>query len=172
MIVDQSGNTERMTRDHRPSEEAELIDQKGGQVHYGVIPRVDRYLAMSRALGDWAVPGLIRRPDVSTLDLSSENPIALVLVSDGVLEGIPTDAQLGSLIFALYPTRTSQEIAARVVQEAYALGSEDNISAVVLTRQRAGARGRWARYHAGIGTDLGADAINGAPKESPEHEGL
>jgi len=157
ILIKRDGTTERLTRDHRPAEEAAMIQARGGQVSYGSTPRVNGTLAMSRALGDWEVPGLIRKPDVTLVDLKKENPLAILLESDGVHEGIRSDSHLCEMILKLLPTKKPFEIAAQIIQQAYSSGSEDNLSAVIIT-PRPAAPPIWTE------TDQKLHSINGAPK--------
>ena len=87
---------------------------------------------MSRSLGDWHLPCLVRKPEVTFLDLKAENPLAIILMSDGVYEGIQTDAHIGEIIHPGFDPSRPDCLAHAIVQHAYALGSEDNLSAVVI----------------------------------------
>jgi serine/threonine protein phosphatase PrpC len=132
LVLQQDGSYERLTRDHRPAEEATTLQEKGGTILYASTARLNKQLAMSRALGDWEFP-IIRRPEVTLIDFQKEKSLALILQSDGVHEMNPSDREQGEMIFRQIPTCPPDEIAAAILQKAYQAGSEDNISVAVVT---------------------------------------
>ena len=133
------GSIVRMSRDHRPMEEAAAIIRAGGDVSiekFCDTPRVNGDLAIARSLGDWHCKGLIRKPEVTHIDTSKEQVQALILQCDGVHDGIRTDSHLNKIIQANLDPTQPEQIAEMIVRHAYHLGSVDNISTLVITTQR------------------------------------
>ncbi len=119
-----------LTLDHKPHlpEERSRIEASGGRVMFYDVPRVQGILAMSRALGD---PGL--RPYVSAEPrvieglLASSNDFAVV-ACDGVWDVLTPDDVIG----IVRKVGDAQRAAERVVADALAAGSTDNVTVIVL----------------------------------------
>ncbi len=132
------GSIVRMSRDHRPMEDAAAILRAGGDVSiekFCNTPRVNGDLAIARSLGDWHCNGLIRKPEITHLDLIKEEIQTIILQCDGVHDGIRTDSHLNKIIHANLDLSKPEQIAEMIVRHAYHLGSVDNISTLVITTQ-------------------------------------
>jgi len=141
-----SGAVERLSEEHSPKEPAEVerVTKAGGRVDYG---RIGGVLAVTRALGDHALKaearaaGLTAQPAVVSRPVSCATSLALVAVSDGVLEGVKEEEELGAIVRGALlgadagrrgPSAAAEEAAKRLVDAALNQGSRDNISALVI----------------------------------------
>jgi serine/threonine protein phosphatase PrpC len=100
----------------------------GGRVVFYDVPRVQGMLAMSRALGDPSLkPYLTAEPRVVEGLLAPENDFAVV-ACDGVWDVLKP----GDVISMVRDVREVARAAKRVVAEALASGSTDNVTVIVL----------------------------------------
>jgi protein phosphatase 1L len=119
-----------LTLDHKPGlpEERSRIEALGGRVVHHDIPRVQGVLAMSRALGDRSLkPFVTAEPRIVEGLLGSENDFAVV-ACDGVWDVLTP----GKVMNIVRDAGAAQRAAERVVVEALASGSTDNVTVVVL----------------------------------------
>lgn len=119
-----------LTIDHKPGlpEERSRIEALGGRVIQYDIPRVEGVLAMSRALGDRTLkPYVSAEPRVVEGLLGSENDFAVV-ACDGVWDVFTPDKVMDIVRRA----GDTERAAERVVAEALASGSTDNVTVIVL----------------------------------------
>ena len=99
MLSGKNGSIRSLSRDHKPDlpDERRRIEQQGGRVDrvYGMGPfrvwlKNENYpgLAMSRSIGDGVAHsvGVSDIPEIKEFDIEKEEPLALVVASDGVWE--------------------------------------------------------------------------------------
>ena len=132
-VVVNQGEATRLSYDQKPGdtlEDSKVIARHGRIFTPGPhdIPRVDGRLAMTRALGDNTIQGVGRRPQVTHVPTHLRHG-HLVLMSDGV-----TDALADSTVANVMQRapRTLEAMSQAVVHAAYAKGSMDNITALVV----------------------------------------
>ena len=151
-VARRSGGVERLTTDHAPDKERERIEAAGGMlvdddgcVRVGVRPDDDDdattvdLLAACRAFGDADFkrpkPVVVATPDVRTMQLDSDCEF-IVLCTDGVYEGLPTDERVVEAVRAGIADDESGQAAAAgaraVVDAAVAGGATDDVTCVVL----------------------------------------
>ena len=151
-VARRSGGVERLTTDHSPEKERERIEAAGGMlvdddgcVRVGVRPDDDDdattvdLLAACRAFGDADFkrpkPVVVATPDVRTMQLDSDCEF-IVLCTDGVYEGLPTDERVvGAVRAGIADDESGQAAAAgarAVVDAAVAGGATDDVTCVVL----------------------------------------
>ena len=119
-----------LTLDHKPhlSDERSRIEALGGRVVFYDVPRVQGVLAMSRALGDLSLkPYVSAEPRVVEGLLAPENDFAIV-ACDGVWDVLKP----GDVISMVRDVGEVTRAAERVVAEALASGSTDNVTVIVL----------------------------------------
>jgi serine/threonine protein phosphatase PrpC len=134
------------TRDHKPTDAAEMLRvARAGS--YIIRRRVAGILAMTRAMGDFSLKTLPQRnssgrsmwdpvlgavsalPDVQVGVLGFQGPALAVLACDGVWD-VMESAEALAHVRASLAERTQP--ATDLVNEAFARGSSDNITALVL----------------------------------------
>ncbi len=137
-----TGKTEvvRLTVDHTPSTEFKQFSNAQGETWFESGGRVNRTLAVNRALGDIDVgPGVSKTPDVTTHDLAKYRAdgkkVFLLVASDGALKenkGITIEAHAETLAKALRenPNVPLEVVAKQIV--ANSLRSGDNVSAALV----------------------------------------
>ena len=130
VVIDTDREAVQLTVDHKPDlpTELERIEAMGGRVTFHGVPRLQGYLAMSRALGDQELrPFLTPEPRVVEGRLGRENRFALI-ACDGVWDVL-------SLKEAMEIARGKddpQKAADAIERRARDLGSTDNITVIVL----------------------------------------
>jgi serine/threonine protein phosphatase PrpC/Leucine-rich repeat (LRR) protein len=120
------GTVLQLTNDHKASDrrEMELIKKSGSFIVNG---RVEGHLAVSRALGDFAIRGIGRVPDVATYDLDADD-WRIVIACDGVF-----DVLENGLVARIVREETDVHRAAAVIKHmTIASRSTDNVSVVVV----------------------------------------
>jgi serine/threonine protein phosphatase PrpC len=136
VLVAKDGSVQRLSVDHKPhlDEEKARIEKEGGfvTVHKSrdgvVTSRVCGAIAVSRAFGDVGLqPFLIATPHVSELT-SIVGYAGLILACDGLWD-VVTDEEAAAVMLA---ADDPEKAARRLRNKAYAGGSTDNISAMVI----------------------------------------
>jgi serine/threonine protein phosphatase PrpC len=125
-VVSRGGTAMRVSIDHTATDphEARRVRASGGFIEG---KRVGGITQTSRGLGDHDVQHLVPEPDIHLLQLEPSDSF-LIMASDGVWDVINDQlavniaSQMGSV----------QEMAETLVRAAVQLGSEDNISALVI----------------------------------------
>ncbi|KAL5715505.1 protein-serine/threonine phosphatase [Ranunculus cassubicifolius] len=121
-----------LTRDHHPDRDDERlrIESFGGFVEDS---RVNGELALSRSIGDvtYKEYGVISTPEVTEWQLGA-NDTYLVVASDGIFEQMTTKDVADVLWDAHDTCKGSSSLAECVVNSAFASGSRDNLSAIVV----------------------------------------
>lgn len=128
-----------LTIDHKPShpQEKERIERGGGIVIIDYdVARVGGTLAISRAIGDHAVQGVIAAPDIISIQRQPHDEF-LLLACDGIFEaGITHERAVEIVRNSLNNNHSNPNrahlAAEKLVQEAYESGSEDNLTAIVI----------------------------------------
>jgi len=124
----------RLSEDHKPETEVERIRAAGGHV---IKNRVDGVLGVSRSIGDFFMyPKVICQPTISHFLLHNDDDIDseifILLCCDGVWDEL-SDDQACSIVFkALKDGRGLHKASAVLRDYAYFLGSDDNITAMVI----------------------------------------
>ncbi|KAA6422946.1 MAG: phosphatase 2C [Trebouxia sp. A1-2] len=119
-----------LSEDHKPNrtDERQRIESAGGVVVWAGTWRVGGVLAVSRAFGDRLLKRyVVAMPDLQEQQLSSQDD-ALILASDGLWDVLANQdaAQL------IKDIKDPQRAAKKLTDEAYARGSNDNISCIVV----------------------------------------
>jgi len=133
IIIGTAGKGRILTVDHCPGLPAERarIEALGGEVVILDIPRVQGSLAVSRALGDLPLkPYITAQPHIVEGRLGRENDFVL-LASDGLWHVLDLHEALQMARAAGVPQRAADQI----LFQAYAQGTPDNITAIVLDLQ-------------------------------------
>lgn len=139
VILCRNGLAIPLTEDHKPNNriERKRIEQAGGKVFTYGVPRVGG-LAVSRAIGDHALRplGVIATPDAKNITIEDSDAFVL-LACDGIFEpNISCQEAIDVVQESLEKNKGNPEaahIAANDLTEyAYARGSGDNLSALVL----------------------------------------
>lgn len=125
-------NYYKLTTDHKPSvpSEKERIEGLGGKVYKKLgISRVNGILTVSRAFGDIDLyPYVSSEPSIQVLEIEEEHNF-LLLASDGLWDAI-SSKQAIEIVFE--KAKTESNVAEYLANMAYSLGSQDNISVVVV----------------------------------------
>ncbi|CAI5728423.1 unnamed protein product [Peronospora effusa] len=130
VLVHCCGKVSVLTSDHKPNrpDERRRIQELGGSVIFWGVWRVEGILAVSRAIGDRMLkPFVVAEPEVKTFT-RTEADRYVVLASDGVWDTVSND-DVAQLVLKY---EDPQAAAQRIMEEAYARGSMDNICAMVI----------------------------------------
>ncbi|CAE7596554.1 PTC1 [Symbiodinium pilosum] len=128
-IVIDSGSESRLTRDHRPTDPAEIqrVEAEGGFVARG---RVVGQLGVSRALGDHSLKsvGVTWHPHVCTREVAQD--AALVIASDGLWD-VMADGDARAVVERSVAERMYDKAPELLIKAALRAGSTDNTTALV-----------------------------------------
>ncbi|CAH0489209.1 unnamed protein product [Peronospora farinosa] len=130
VLVHCCGKVSVLTSDHKPNrpDERRRIQELGGSVIFWGVWRVEGILAVSRAIGDRMLkPFVVAEPEVKKFT-RTEADRYVVLASDGVWDTVSND-DVAQLVLKY---EDPQAAAQRIMEEAYARGSMDNICAMVI----------------------------------------
>lgn len=131
IVTCKDGTAVRLTTDHKPfvEDEKERIEGLGGNVFNN---RVNGVLAVSRALGDKLLhPWVSPKPTTSVLDLRTGEYRYLIIACDGFWDVFADDVA----VEMVHADTDVNEAATKLVNRAFASGSTDNISVVVVDMQ-------------------------------------
>jgi serine/threonine protein phosphatase PrpC len=142
VALNADGKSVRLTRDHRPDapEEQRRIEKLGGEVTTAVtkegklVSRVNGVLGVARALGDFDLePFINAEPEVFVFHPQSEkhNFKAIVIACDGLWD-VLEDQEAVDIISPFLKDHEIEKACARLRNVAYARGSTDNVTAVVI----------------------------------------
>jgi serine/threonine protein phosphatase PrpC len=138
VLITEQNEGKRLTKDHDlfDWEEEKTILRRGGNIKYNMWakPRI-RHLNMSRALGNWQIPELRRRPVITYVDLEKTKAKGLILSCDGVFEPREMNAATAAEIVVKNLDSDPLTAASELVEAALRLNSEDNLSALVVSFQ-------------------------------------
>ena len=121
-----------LSNDHKPNEQTEYnrITSLGGKVikaYDGDVYRVNGVLAVSRAIGDFALsPHVTWKPEISTFKLNKHNHYVF-LATDGVWD-VLSSQQVLDIINKKIINEDWKSIGSTVTSTARSLGSGDNIT--------------------------------------------
>lgn len=126
IIVSETGQAKTLTKDHKPTVRAEFekIMHAGGRVSQG---RTNGVLGISRALGDFEVVGLGRVPEITHVSVE-ENDKYIVMACDGLFNVLTND-EVAALVSGC---NSATEAAYTLKNMAFACGTQDNISVIVI----------------------------------------
>jgi serine/threonine protein phosphatase PrpC/Leucine-rich repeat (LRR) protein len=120
-----------LTVDHKPRLEQDRIRAlPGGYVTGDGYGRINGLLAVSRSLGDFYMhPWVIADPYIHVFDMAKDESKFLILACDGVWDEVPSETAAQIVTASL----ASPHLAARRLRDtAYAFGSDDNISVMIV----------------------------------------
>jgi len=133
-VLCRDGQAQDLTTDHKPTrvEEVARIEADGGFVEFGML---NGDLAVSRALGDVydgeKMKGLSSIPDFTKFYMTDDDEF-VILACDGLWDVLTSQKAVSYARRSLQqhgdPQRTSDEI----VSEALRMGSEDNVTVIVI----------------------------------------
>lgn len=130
IVLKEGGRAKALTIDHKPDlpEETARIEALGGRVISLDVPRVEGFLAMSRALGDVPLkPFVTAEPRIVEGMLGRKDDLAII-ASDGLWDVLTSDEAV-----TLAHRAGGPEEAARILKDAAGeRGSTDNITVIVL----------------------------------------
>ena len=139
-VASKAGKAVRLTNDHKPDrlEEIDRITKLGGEITTiiakdgKVISRVGGLLAVSRSFGDFDLaPYITAEPEVTEIDLGGDEYPFLILACDGVWD-VLTDQEAVDVVAGFLEQHDVERAAARLRDVAYARGSQDNITLMVI----------------------------------------
>jgi serine/threonine protein phosphatase PrpC len=138
VLVRDDGTAWRLSKDQKPEDEMALVQQRGGSVAYveGAY-RVDRAVAMARALGDYTL-AVGRRPQVTPVSLLDKDHCALMLGCDGVFDCIHDDVHAAYIHEKMQAGVSPERIASDLVNASHARDSRDNMSVLLIPLKRGG----------------------------------
>jgi serine/threonine protein phosphatase PrpC len=132
-VLCRGGKALRISHDHKPTDhdEEDRIREQGGYVMVdapGGSGRVNGGLAVSRSIGDFYMhPYVTEKPYLLEVELTDEDDF-LILACDGVWDEVWDEDAVECVRGVDDPTRAS----AKLRDLAYVLGSDDNISVIVI----------------------------------------
>ncbi|CAL0335171.1 unnamed protein product [Lupinus luteus] len=133
-IISKAGKAIALSEDHKPnrSDERKRIENAGGVVMWAGTWRVGGVLAMSRAFGNRMLkPFVVAEPEIQDQEIDEQIEL-LILASDGLWDVVQNDDAV-----SLACTEEQPEAAARKLTEAaFARGSADNITCIVVRFHR------------------------------------
>eukprot|EP00512_Aurantiochytrium_limacinum_P008899 CAMPEP_0171552810 /NCGR_PEP_ID=MMETSP0960-20121227/8575_1 /TAXON_ID=87120 /ORGANISM="Aurantiochytrium limacinum, Strain ATCCMYA-1381" /LENGTH=381 /DNA_ID=CAMNT_0012102395 /DNA_START=298 /DNA_END=1443 /DNA_ORIENTATION=+ len=140
VLVQRNGHVLPLSKDHKPdrNDERDRIAKLGGSVvHWGVW-RVEGILAVSRAIGDRLLKEyVIPDPEFKEWECGPED-MYLVLATDGLWD-VVNNNDVGRLLLNCKDAQDGAEI---LTQEAFAQGSMDNVTVLVIDVRTAAGRAR------------------------------
>lgn len=123
-----TNGVERVTTDYKPLNRSEFQRLRESGLDVNTEGRINRKLAVARALGDfWIGDGIFVKPDVQQFDID-EDDVAIVVACDGLWDVI-SDEYAGIIV---RNGKTAADAAVSLKNLAFALGSKDNISVIVV----------------------------------------
>lgn len=127
LIARRDGKAKSLTSDHKPINRKEFlrIGQEWGFVH---DERLEGELAVARTLGDNNLRTICHEPDVDMVELEPNMDKYLIIACDGVFDVLENDQVSEIAIKSSTPCAAAYNIR----NIAYANGSEDNISVLVV----------------------------------------
>ncbi|KAJ8762803.1 hypothetical protein K2173_022932 [Erythroxylum novogranatense] len=132
VVASRAGSAIPLSIDHKPdrSDERQRIEEAGGFIIWAGTWRVGGVLAVSRAFGDKLLkPYVVAEPEIQEEEIGGVD--FLIIASDG-LWNVLSNKDAVDLVQDI----TDSEAASRkLIQEAYARGSSDNITCVVVRFQ-------------------------------------
>lgn len=129
LLVKFDGSTVPLTCDHKPTDRSEFnrIRDRNSYISDG---RIGGILAISRAIGDFVIPGISSEPDIHCHKIESDD-YRLVLACDGVFD-VLTNEEVGMIASE---KQTATYVAYKIKMKSYSRLSQDNISVIVIDLQ-------------------------------------
>lgn len=130
-VLSQSGTAKRLTQDHKATDKSEQsrIKAAGGGI---VMGRVNGFISVSRALGDWCIKALvISDPDIYRYERTAADEF-IILACDGVWDVLSDQQAVDIINKCLKDSGSPQRAASELKNAALRLGSQDNVSVLVL----------------------------------------
>lgn len=129
VLVTKNG-CQRLTTDYKPTMREEYTRLRKAGLTVNVEGRIGRKLAVARTLGDFWInqPGLYVEPAVMSHKMQ-DGDIGLIIACDGVWDVI-TDERAAEVVRT---STSAMDAAAKLRNIAFALGSKDNISTMIIT---------------------------------------
>ncbi|KAH0785872.1 protein phosphatase 2C [Histomonas meleagridis] len=122
-------SAERITTDFKPLDRPEYKRLRSNGLTVTPEGRINRKLAVARSLGDfWCGEGLFVKPDVEVYDICKDD-VAIIMACDGVWDVI--DEEYAARV--VRASKSASDAAISLRNYAYALGSKDNISVIVVS---------------------------------------
>merc|ERR1711915_858951 len=140
VFANESGLAVPMSYDHKPCQlkEKKRIQEAGGFVAMNGVWRVQGVLATSRALGDYPLKDkkvVVADPDVLSFNLKDHRMEFAVLATDGLWD-THTNEEAVTVIRKHIRDRDGMHGAAVLAREAYAKGSLDNVTVLVINLKK------------------------------------
>ncbi|XP_044506417.1 probable protein phosphatase 2C 76 isoform X2 [Mangifera indica] len=129
-VLSKAGKAIPLSEDHKPnrSDERKRIENAGGVVMWAGTWRVGGVLAMSRAFGNRMLKQfVVAEPDIQDQEIDEEFDL-LVLASDGLWDVVPNEDAIALAQTEEKPAAAAQKLA----ETAFARGSADNITCIVV----------------------------------------
>ncbi|XP_048320728.2 probable protein phosphatase 2C 58 isoform X2 [Ziziphus jujuba] len=129
-ILCRNGQAKRISVDHEPQKEKELVEGRGGFVSKspGNVPRVDGQLAMTRAFGDAGVKEHITSEPYVRVESIDKDIEFIILASDGLWKVMSNQEALD----CIKKIDDAQQASEKLIREALSRKSYDDISCVVV----------------------------------------
>ncbi|WVZ99768.1 hypothetical protein U9M48_045021 [Paspalum notatum var. saurae] len=132
-VISKAGKAIALSEDHKPnrSDERKRIESAGGIVMWAGTWRVGGVLAMSRAFGNRLLKQfVIADPEIQEQEISDESEF-LIIASDGLWDVVPNEDAVSLVKIEEEP----EAAARRLTETAFARGSGDNITCIVVKFQ-------------------------------------
>ncbi|GMH28095.1 hypothetical protein Nepgr_029938 [Nepenthes gracilis] len=129
-VISKAGKAIPLSEDHKPNriDERKRIENAGGYVMWAGTWRVGGVLAMSRAFGNRMLKQfVVAEPEIQEQEINEELEL-LVLASDGLWDVIPNE----DAISIAHAAEEPEAAARKLTETAFARGSADNISCIVV----------------------------------------
>ncbi|KAG6552680.1 hypothetical protein Mapa_005627 [Marchantia paleacea] len=129
-VICRGGKAFALSKDHKPNrdDERQRIEEAGGVVMWAGTWRVGGVLAVSRAFGDRLLKRyVVAEPEIQEETIRDDVEF-LVLASDGLWD-VVSNQDAVSMVQAI---DNAEDAATKLTSEAYAKGSADNITCVVV----------------------------------------
>ncbi|PON31536.1 Protein phosphatase [Trema orientale] len=129
VVACRAGSAIPLSNDHKPdrSDERERIEQAGGFIIWAGTWRVGGVLAVSRAFGDkFLKPFVVAEPEIQEEEI--EGVDFIIIASDGLWNVISNK----DAVAIVQDITEAEEACRKLIREAYARGSSDNITCVVV----------------------------------------
>ncbi|PIN14128.1 Serine/threonine protein phosphatase [Handroanthus impetiginosus] len=133
VVACRAGSAIPLSVDHKPdrSDERERIEQAGGFIVWAGTWRVGGVLAVSRAFGDKLLrPYIVAEPEIQEEDIDGVDFI--IIASDGLWNVLSNK----DAVNIVQDIADAEAASRKLVEEAYAKGSSDNITCVVVQFQK------------------------------------
>ena len=127
LVVKKDGKIVQLTNDHKATDRTEfgIVKENRALLSSG---RLNGTLAVSRAIGDFAIEGVMRTPSMTVYPIDQANDIRLVLACDGIFN-VMSNEEVGRIAAE---QRDVHNASAIIRNLAYARGAQNNLSVIVV----------------------------------------